>query len=147
MTAAEPAHSQPVWDQLDVGDELPSFSYVLTQQMIDDYRATVENPTAAYPTVAGRHPARSFYSRYRGLARVPNMGQEAHYFNPPLPDSEILVSAHVAGKYERRGSRYLVIEARSVDGNGRFIETTRLVAMLKERDEPALEKVGTKWGY
>lgn len=147
MTSAEPPSVTPVWDELRIGDELPGFTYLLTRQMIDDYRAIVENPTAAYPTVAGRHPARSFYARYQGLARVPNMGQEAWYFNPPEPDTEIIVTAHVADKYVRRNSRYIVIEARSFDWSGRFIEVTRLVAMLKEKSEPALEKVGTKWGY
>jgi hypothetical protein len=147
MTPAEPPSATPVWDELSIGDELPPFTYMLTQKMIDDYRAIIENPTAAYPTVAGRHPARSFYSRYKGLARVPNMGQEAWYFNPPRPDTEITVTAHVADKYERRGNRYIVIEARSFDWSGRFIETTRLIARLKEKSEPALEKVGSKWGY
>src|SRR5258706_15249434 len=45
------------WDSIPLGDDLGSLDYVLTAQMIADYKRVVDNPHAAYPTVAGRHPA------------------------------------------------------------------------------------------
>jgi len=32
------------WDKLEVGEKLPGFSYVLTQEMIDDFRNGVQDP-------------------------------------------------------------------------------------------------------
>src|SRR3546814_1175321 len=47
--------------------------------MLEAYRVTVENPAAAYPTVAGRHPLRAFVQTY-GKQTLMNAGIEAEYF-------------------------------------------------------------------
>ena len=50
-----------VWASIPVGDDLGTLDYVLTDEMVADYRRVVDNPHAAYPTVAARHPANLFY--------------------------------------------------------------------------------------
>src|SRR3546814_3620199 len=100
--------------------------YVMTEQMIADYRRVVDNPRAAYPTVAARHPANLFYRKYRQQLRVPNTGHDSEYFNPPIAGKRITVSARIVDKYIRRDKPYLVIEARAVDEDGRLIEVSRL---------------------
>ena len=142
-----PVLSDDLWPDLKIGETLPSFTYELTQEMVDAYKRTVGNPTAAYPTVAGRHPARSFYIRYRDArgVRIPNTGQSSQYFNPPLPGSRIHVTASIIRKYQRPGKRYVVVEAISKDDAGRLIEISRLFGLLRNRNERALQNVADKW--
>jgi hypothetical protein len=135
MTSADHPH---------VGEVLPGFSYVLTQQMFDDYRDTVQNPTAVYPIVAARHPAHCFYSRYNGRFRVPNAGYECEYYNPPLPDRRIDVAGRLVDLYDRRGKTYVVVEAVATDELGRLIEVSRLVGLLRKSGSPAFEPVVRK---
>jgi hypothetical protein len=139
------AGNAAVYDTIEVGEDLGSYSYVMTEEMIADYRRVVGNPNAAYPTVAARHPANLFYKRYGGRVRVPNTGQDSQYFNPPIAGKRIDVSAFIADKYERRNKRYLVIEARAVDEDGRPIETSRLIGMAGEAWQQALGAVANKW--
>ncbi|HEX7023992.1 MAG TPA: hotdog fold domain-containing protein [Gemmatimonadales bacterium] len=139
------AEQSSIWETLQVGDDLGSFRYLMTAEMIGNYRRVVENPQAAYPTVAGRHPARLVFNRYGRALRVPNAGQDCQYFNPPRPGKWITVSGRVADKYIRRGKRYLIVEATAVDEDGRLIETCRLVGLASEAGEPALKEVAHKW--
>lgn len=134
-----------VWESIQVGEDLGSLTYLLTDEMVADYRRVVNNPRAAYPTVAGRHPARLFYRKYASVMRVPNMGQESHYHNPPLPGKSITISAHIADKYIRREKTYLVIEARATDEDGRLIEVSRLIGLARPVGQPALAEVTKKW--
>jgi len=136
-----------VWDSIPVGDDLGSMEYVLTAEMIADYRRVVDNPAAAYPTVAARHPANLFYRKYKSIMRVPNMGHDSEYHNPPVAGKRIIVKAHVADKYIRRDKPYLVIEATATDEDGRLIEVSRLIGLAREvGTQPAHEGMARKWG-
>jgi hypothetical protein len=107
----------------------------------------VDNPTAAYPTVAARHPANLFYRKYAAVMRVPNMGHDSEYFNPPVAGKRITVSARIADKYLRRGNAYLIVEATAIDEDGRKIETSRLVGLAREVGKQAAhEGIAKKWG-
>lgn len=136
-----------VWDSIPIGDDLGSLDYVLTQQMVDDYRRVVDNPHAAYPTVAARHPANLFYRKYASVMRVPNMGHDSEYFNPPIPGKRITIHGRIADKYIRRGKTYLVVEATAIDEDGRRIERSRLVGLAREVGRQAAhEDIAKKWG-
>ena len=110
---SSPALPNEAWEAVEIGEDLGSLDYVMTAEMIADYRRVVDNPHAAYPTVAARHPANLFYRRYRAQLRVPNTGHDSEYFNPPLPGKRINVSARIADKYIRPRSRILRIPAAS----------------------------------
>lgn len=145
MTDEKPVSK--VWESIPVGDDLGSLDYVLTSQMIADYRRVVDNPHAAYPTVAGRHPANLFYRKYAAVMRVPNMGHDSEFFNPPVADKRITISGRVVDKYIRRGNAYLIVEATAVDEDGRLIERSRLVGLAKEvGKEAAHGNIAKKWG-
>lgn len=135
------------WQSIPVGDDLGSLDYVLTEEMVADYRRVVDNPHAAYPTVAARHPANLFYRKYAAVMRVPNMGHDCEYFNPPVAGKRITLSGRVADKYIRRGNAYLIVEATAVDEDGRMIEKSRLVGLAREvGSQAAHEKIAKKWG-
>ena len=137
--------SNEVWESIPVGGDLGTMDYVMTEQMIADYRRVVDNPTAAYPTVAARHPANLFYRKYRSVMRVPNTGHDSQYFNPPIAGKRIFVKAHVADKYIRREKHYLIIEATATDEDGRLIEISRLVGLARPVGKQALADVAKKW--
>jgi hypothetical protein len=133
------------WESIPIGDDLGSLDYVMTPDMVADYRRVVDNPGAAYPTVAGRHPANLFYRKYASRMRVPNMGHDSEYHNPPIAGKRITVTAHIADKYIRRGKYFIVVEAKAVDEDGRLIEVSRLIGLAREVSQPALEEVTSKW--
>jgi hypothetical protein len=135
-----------VWESIPIGEDLGSMDYVMTAQMIADYRRVVDNPNAAYPTVAARHPANLFYRKYKEQMRVPNAGHDSEYYNPPIAGKRITVTARIADKYIRRDKPYLVIEATATDEDGRLIEISRLIGLARQVGMPALEDVAKKWG-
>lgn len=136
-----------VWESIPVGDDLGTLDYVLTQKMVDDYRRVVDNPHAAYPTVAARHPANLFYRKYAKVMRVPNMGHDSEYFNPPIPGKRVTIAGRISDKYIRRGNTYLVVEATAVDEDGRLIERSKLVGLAREvGSQAAHENIAKKWG-
>lgn len=136
-----------VWESIPVGDDLGTLDYVLTAQMVADYRRVVDNPHAAYPTVAARHPANLFYRKYAAVMRVPNMGHDSEYYNPPVAGKRITISGRIADKYIRRGNTYLIVEATAVDEDGRLIEKSRLVGLAREVGmQAAHANIAKKWG-
>ena len=47
------------YDDVQIGEELGSYEYELTQEMIDLYRKAVDDPEAVFPTIAVKHDATS----------------------------------------------------------------------------------------
>src|SRR6188472_2769293 len=136
-----------VWETIPVGDDLGTMDYVLTEQMVADYRRVVDNPYAAYPTVAARHPANLFYRKYKQIMRVPNMGHDSEYFNPPVAGKRITISGRIADKYIRRGNAYIIVEATATDEDGRLIERSKLVGLAREVGKQAAHaNIAKKWG-
>ena len=141
------ASENSAWASIPVGDDLGSLDYVLTEQMVADYRRVVDNPHAAYPTVAARHPANLFYRKYASIMRVPNMGHDSEYFNPPVPGKRITITGRIADKYIRRGNTYIVVEATAVDEDGRLIERSKLIGLAREVGKQAAhDNIAKKWG-
>jgi hypothetical protein len=141
------ASEHSAWASIPVGDDLGSLDYVLTEQMVADYRRVVDNPHAAYPTVAARHPANLFYRKYASIMRVPNMGHDSEYFNPPVPGKRITITGRIADKYIRRGNTYIVVEATAVDEDGRLIERSKLIGLAREVGKQAAhDNIAKKWG-
>lgn len=141
---ADETTGNPIWDNATVGEVLEPFEYVITQAMLDEYRDIVDNPGAAYPTVAGRHALRAWTNRY-GPATLINVGAESEYLNPVVPGKRIRVEATIADKYIRRGKPYVLVDSVSVDEDGRMIEKSRLVGMAANATQPLFTVVANKW--
>lgn len=127
------------WDKLEIGEAFESFDYVLTQEMIDDYRKGVMDPEAAFPTISHKVDVNAYHRRYRDSGSV-NARCAFHCYNPPIPGKRITVHAWIADKYLRRGKTYTVTEAVSVDEDGRLLDRV-ITHELKQPSE-----VGKKWG-
>jgi hypothetical protein len=127
------------YNEVVIGEDLGSYEYLLTQDMIDNFRKAVDDPEASFPTLAVKHDASAFAMVYDDQTGSVNAGNEVEFFNPPVPGKLIKVTGRVADKYYRREKPYLVIEATAVDEDGRLLEKLRTY-QLKKPDE-----VGKKW--
>ena len=127
------------YDEVEVGEKLGSYEYVLTQEMVDLYRRAVDDPDAVFPTIAVKHDATSLSLAYDDQTGSINAGNEIDLFNPPVPGKKILVTGRVHDKFVRREKPYLVIEATATDEDGRLIEKMRTYQIKKP------EELGKKW--
>ena len=127
------------YDQVQAGEELGSYEYEFTQEMLDKFRQAVDDPEAAFATLAVKHDATAFRMVYDDPTGGVNAGNEVEFFNPPLPGKRIRVTARVADKYWRRDKPYFVIESTAVDEDGRLLEKVRTYQMKKP------DEVGKKW--
>ena len=128
-----------VYDQVEIGEELGSYEYVMTQEMLDTFRASINDPEATFPTLAVKHDATALNMVYDDTTGGVNAGNEVEFFNPPIPGKTIFVTGRIADKYLRRDKPYLVIEATAVDEDGRLLERLRTYQMKKP------DEVGKKW--
>ena len=127
------------YDEIVIGEELGSYEYLLTQEMLDNFRAAVEDPDAPYPTLAVKHDATALAMVYDDQTGGVNAGNEVEFFNPPIPGKRVKVTGRVHDKYLRRDKPYMVIEATAEDEDGRLIEKLRTYQMKKP------DEVGKKW--
>ena len=128
-----------IYDQLEIGEPLGSYEYLLTQEMLDAFRQSVGDPEAPYPTLAVKHDSTALQMVYYDNTGGVNAGNEVEFFNPPVPGKRIKVAGRVADKYARRDKPYLVIEATAIDEDGRLLEKLRTYQMKKP------DEVGKKW--
>lgn len=138
QTHAEETRKLLDWEALEVGESLPSFSYVLTQQMMDEYRQGVMDPEAAFPTISHKVDVNAYHMAYHDNGSV-NARCAFYCYNPPIAGKRITVQAWIADKYARRGKNYIVTEAVSVDEDGRLLDRV-ITHELKQPSE-----VGKKW--
>lgn len=127
------------YDKVEIGEPLGSYEYLLTQEMLDNFRASVDDPEAPFPTLAVKHDATALAMVYDDKTGGVNAGNQVEFFNPPIPGKKIRVSGRIADKYLRRDKPYLVIEATAVDEDGRMLEKMRTYQMKKP------DEVGKKW--
>ena len=127
------------YDKVEIGESLGSYEYLLTQAMLDNFRASVDDPEAPFPTLAVKHDATALAMVYDDKTGGVNAGNQVEFFNPPIPGKKIRVSGRIADKYMRRDKPYLVIEATAVDEDGRMLEKMRTYQMKKP------DEVGKKW--
>jgi hypothetical protein len=126
------------WDKLEVPEQFESFSYVLTQEMLDDFRKGVQDPEAAFPTISGKVDTHQYHDTYRDNGSV-NARCCFTFYNPPIPGKRITVQSWIADKYSRRGKQYICTEAVSVDEDGRLLDRV----ITHELKQP--KEVGKKW--
>ena len=122
-----------------IGEALGSYEYTLTQEMLDAFRASVDDPEAPFPTLAVKHDATAFAMVYDDPVGTVNAGNEVQFFNPPIVGKKINVTGRISDKYLRRDKPYIVIEATAIDEDGRMLEKLSTY-QLKKPDE-----LGKKW--
>ena len=110
------------YDKAEIGEELGSYEYILTQEMLDAFRSSVDDPEAQFPTLGVKHDATAFAMVYDDPIGTVNAGNQVEFFNPPIVGKKINVTGRIADKYLRRDKPYIVIEATAIDEDGRMLE-------------------------
>jgi hypothetical protein len=126
------------WEMLKVGESPPSFSYGLTQQMIDEFCQGVMDLEAAFRAIAPKVDVNALHVVYRDNGSV-NARCTFYCDNAPIVGTRITVQAWIADKYARRGKNYIVTQAVAVDEDGRLLDRV----ITHELKQPA--EVGKKW--
>ena len=57
---AEPELKIFSYETIEIGEELGSYDYILTQKMVDAFRTSVDDPDASFPTLGVKHDATAF---------------------------------------------------------------------------------------
>ena len=129
------------WYKNPVVEDLPegSFSYMLTKEMVAQYREAVDDPSALFPTIAGKHDGKPKSNVYEGDGPQVNTRTMVECFNPPIPGKKLTVTGRVAGRYIWRGRQYIATEATCTDEDGRLIDRQASIHMARA------EEVGKKW--
>jgi len=127
------------YEKAEIGEDLGSYEYTLTQEMMDAFRSSVDDPEAPFPTLGVKHDATAFALVYDDPIGTVNAGNEVEFFNPPIVGKKISVKGRIADKYLRRDKPYIVIEATAIDEDGRLLEKLSTY-QLKKPDE-----LGKKW--
>ena len=136
----KPSSNPPiVFDEIDVGMDLGSYEYTLTEDQFRYFRESVADPKGLFPTIAVKHDATSLNMKFQPGGGV-NARQVMEFFSPPKPGMKIKVSGKLIDKYIRREKPYLVVQATAADEKGKLIERTTTYLMRKP------EEVGKKWG-
>jgi hypothetical protein len=138
MAEAQDTRKPLDWEKLEIGETFPPRTYVLTQQMMDDYRKGVMDPEAAFPTISHKVDVGGYNRAYTDAGSV-NARCAFHCYNPPVAGKRITIQSWIADKYLRRGKTYIVTEAVSVDEDGRLLDRV-ITHELKQPWE-----VGKKW--
>ena len=71
------------WDAREVGETFETFEYLLTQEMIDEYRRGVMDPEAGFPTISHKVDVRQYNARYTDSGSV-NARCAFYCYNPPV---------------------------------------------------------------
>ena len=127
------------YDKAQIGETLGSYEYILTQEMVDTFRQSVDDPDAQFPTLGVKHDATAFAMVYDDQIGTVNAGNEVEFFNPPIVGKKITVHGRIADKYLRRDKPYIVIEATATDEDGRLLEKLSTYQLNKP------DELGKKW--
>ena len=68
------------YEKAEIGEELGSYEYVLTQEMLDNFRASVDDSDAPFPTLAVKHDATKLRSFQDGAVWCGFAGAAADSF-------------------------------------------------------------------
>jgi len=135
-------------DQIEVGDTLGPYEYVVTPELVQKMTGAVEEPNPWYlksspfggpiapPTITGNDYAEVFFASYERGATV-HTKAEHEFLNPIRIGKRLIVRGKILEKYERKGRDYVVIESVTTDEDGIEIARSRnhLLLSMKRRDE------------
>lgn len=108
------------YDALPVGGQLGHLEYVVTDELLEQFRNAVEFPEACFPSIAVEEYIEVLVRKY-GFLPLASAKHSERYYAHPRPNKRIQVSGWVRDKYQRQGHRWLVVDTFAVDEDGREI--------------------------
>jgi hypothetical protein len=137
------------WDELEVGMETGRFEVTVTGEMIDEYLASMDNDHPLF-TGGGSSPG----ARTAPPDLVPKLGMTAlfqefvqrdigpnirakqafKFFAPVRPGTRVRAVGRLVEKYERRGKRFVTLEALFTDDAGTPLVLDRRTQLVLSPD-------------
>jgi acyl dehydratase len=137
------------WDALEIGTETGRFAMTVTDEMIDEYLASMDNdhpwftghdtpfgerlaPPDLVPKLAMTALFQEFVQRDIG----PNIRakQSFEFLAPVHPGTKVRAVGRLIEKYERRGKRFITLEALFTDERGTPLVRDRRTQMVLSAD-------------
>ncbi len=118
-----------VFDQLQIGEEFGPRDYCLTPDKMRLYREVIEDPRAAFATIASKDYSYLVQAKYEAPTFI-NAKHESWYFKPPTIGARITTRGRLADKYIKRERYFIVVETESVDGDGCLLVRSRTTLLL-----------------
>ncbi len=112
-----------VFDEAQVGEELGSFEYLVTEDKMDYYKDVVKYADACFP-IGAKDYVKVLHMAYNIPISL-NARIEAEYYNPPQMGKRIRVVGKIVDKYVKRDHPFIVVQADSVDEDGTHIMRNR----------------------
>jgi acyl dehydratase len=133
ISPAEPA-TQTAWEDLEIGVETGRIVLTVTDEMIEDYIGALEidhpwfiggdspyGGRIAPPDMLPKLAMDVLFQSYvvRVVGRNMRAKQEFRFYAPVRPGMLVTAVGHLSDKYERRGKRFITLEALFKDAEGR----------------------------
>ncbi|MHB0869495.1 MAG: hotdog family protein [Chloroflexota bacterium] len=139
MTGLSPeAGKKPalVFDRLQIGEEFGPRDYILTPEKMKEYREVIEDPKAAFATIASKDYSYMVQEKYEAPTFI-NAKHESWYFKPPIVGGRITTRGRLVDKYIKRGRSFIVVETESVQDDCLLVRsrTTLLLAGVQKGEE------------
>ena len=113
-------NNNSVYQALPIGGQLGHLEYVVTEELLAQFREVVEFPEACFPNLAVKEYIEVLVRKY-GYMPVISARHSERYYSHPRPNKRIQVSGWVRDKYRCRGRYWLVVDTFAVDEDGREI--------------------------
>jgi acyl dehydratase len=137
------------WEELQVGTETGRFELTVTGEMIDDYLASMDNDHAwfagtegpvggrtAPPDLVPKLAMTALFQEYIQRDIGPNIRakQAFKFFAPVRPGMKVQAVGRLVEKYERRGKRFITLEALFTDEKGTPLVLDRRTQLVLSPD-------------
>ena len=119
-TGPAPGQSRPIYDRLVLGEQLGHLEYLVTGELLEQFRAAVGYPEAAFPHLAVKEYLEVLRRKHGPLDFI-SAKHKDRYFHPPIVNKRVQVTGWVREKYQRRDRNWLVVETLAIDEDGREI--------------------------
>lgn len=133
------------WDELRIGTETGRVELTVTEAMIDDYLAAMDNDhpwfrdastpfggRTAPPDLVPKLAMTALFQDYIQREIGPNIRakQAFKFFAPARPGMRVRAVGRLVEKYERRGKRFITLEALFTDETGTPLVLDRRTQMV-----------------
>lgn len=114
-----------------LGHQLGHLEYRVTPEVLEQYRAAVEYPSARYPNLAARE-FREVLTRQIGDLALTSVQHTDRYYTPPILDRRVQVTGWLRESFSEGGRDWLVIETFGVDEIGTEISRSEHTYVVGE---------------
>lgn len=137
------------WEELQVGTETGRFELTVTGEMIDEYLASMDNDhpwsagtegpfggRTAPPDLVPKLAMTALFQEYIQRDIGPNIRakQAFKFFAPVRPGTKVQAVGRLVEKYERRGKRFITLEALFTDEKGTPLVLDRRTQLVLSPD-------------